>query len=137
MMRRTPMPARVIPLHREPLAEVITITGGARVVPLRKPIRAASKRRARVNRQRAAMADRLWPDRREGTVLCAGRPGCTARAEDLHEPRFRSRLGSITDPDNGRPVCRACHLWIHTHEVEAARLGLAVNSWADDGGDAA
>ena len=83
MMRRSPL-ARVTPLHRgEPLANVVYLDRAAKVLPLR-PV---SKRRARQNRQRAAMADRLWPDRRDGTVLCAV-PGCGQRADDLHEPRF-------------------------------------------------
>ena len=58
------------PLHRgEPLANVVYLDRAAKVLPLR-PV---SKRRARQNRRRAVMADRLWPDR--GTALsCALSP---------------------------------------------------------------
>lgn len=96
----------------------------------RKPIKPVSDKRRAENRERRAMADRLWPDRREGTVMCGcGRPECHRPADDLHEPKFRSRLGSITDPENAIPVSRECHDWIHTHEQEAHELGLAVHSW--------
>lgn len=120
------------------LADVIAIHGGGQVIPFpRAPIRPVSKQRARENRQRAAMADRLWPGRHDGTVLCTGRPGCTQRAEDLHEPRFRSRGGGITDPDGCRPLCRSCHDWVHAHPAEAETLGLAISSWDNNGGDVA
>ena len=134
-MRRTPL-ARVTPLHRgEPLAEVVYLNRAAKVLPLR-PV---SKRRARENRQRAAMADRLWPDRREGTVLCAV-PDCGQRADDLHEPRFRSRSGSITDPENAIPICRPHHdALTFTPESElgwAYAQKLLVHSWNDPDGAA-
>ena len=97
-MRRTPL-ARVTPLHRgEPLANVVYLDRGAKVLPLR-PV---SKRRARQNRQRAAMADRLWPDRRDGTVLCAV-PDCGQRADDLHEPASGPRGGGIVDREQCDP----------------------------------
>ncbi len=95
-----------------------------------RPIKPVSDKRRAENRERAAMADRLWPDRREGTVMCGcGRPGCHRRADDLHEPRFRSRLGSPADPENVIPLARECHDWVHAHPEEARELGLAVHSW--------
>ena len=45
------------------------------------------------------MADRLWPDRRDGTVLCAV-PGCGQRADDLHEPLSRASGGGDRRPEN-------------------------------------
>ena len=85
-------------------------TGGGETVPgpARAPLKAVSKNRARQNRQRAAMADRLWPGRRDGTVLCAV-PDCGRPADDLHEPLTRARGGSIVDPDNSVPLCRPHH----------------------------
>ena len=69
----------------------------------------SAKRRAQ-NRERRAMADRLWPDRREGTVMCGcGRPECHRRADDLHEPLSRARGGAITDEGNCIPLARECH----------------------------
>jgi len=76
----------------------------------RQPIARVSKKRAAENRERAAMADRLWPDRRDGIVMCGcGRPDCNRRADDLHEPLSRARGGSITDGANARPLSRHCH----------------------------
>lgn len=95
------MAGRVIPLR--PI-----ITGGGQVLPFRKPIRPVSKQRARENRQRAKMADRRWPGRRDGTVMCAV-PGCGQRADDLHEPLSRARGGGITDEDNAIQICRPHH----------------------------
>ena len=130
-MRRTPL-ARVTPLHRgEPLANVVYLDRAAKVLPLR-PV---SKRRARQNRQRAAMADRLWPDRRDGTVLCAV-PGCGQRAEDLNEILPRARGGSITDENNVHPACRGHNQELTLEPEWGYRLGFLKHSWGD-GGDAA
>ena len=131
-MRRSPMPARVIPLHRtEPLAEVVYLDRGAKVLPLR-PV---SKRRARQNRQRAAMADRLWPDRREGTVLCAV-PDCGRPAEDLNEILPRARGGSITDEDNCVPTCRGHNEELTMEPAWGYAAGLLRHSWNDPDGAA-
>jgi len=119
----------------------------------REPINPVSTKRARENRERAAMADRLWPDRREGTVMCAV-PWCPRLADDLHEPLTRARGGSITDEDNAEPLCRqhnhdlaqkpesqlgwAYDLKLLRHSWEDA--GLLKHSWGDedpDGGSAA
>jgi hypothetical protein len=141
--RRTPL-ARVTPLRRgEPLATVIVINGGGKVLPFppRAQISPVSKRRARENRQRTAMADERWPDRREGTVMCTV-PGC-GPADDLHEVLTRARGGSITDPENTVPLCRQ-----HNHDLAqkpeselgwAYDCGLLRHSWNDDddGGSAA
>ena len=118
------------------LVNVILEDKRDRTAPKRVPLKAVSGKRARENRQRAAMADRLWPDRHEGTVMCTV-PECGRPADDLHEPKFRSRGGSIVDEGNAAPVCRTHHEWIHAHPVEAARLGLAVPSWDDPGGGSA
>jgi len=86
---------------------------------------AVSRKRAAENRERAAMANRLWPDRREGTVMCqCGRPECHRRADDLHEPLTRARGGSITDEANARPLARECHDEITLGPDWAYRAGL-------------
>ena len=119
-MKRGQPPGRKTPLARRtglqrapwsravpPLAVVSTEVKGAAT---RKRIKPVSAKRAARNRERAAMADRLWPDRREGTVMCGcGRPDCSRRADDLHEPLSRARGGSITDEANARPLARECH----------------------------
>jgi hypothetical protein len=107
--------------------------------PLRRRgrIRPVSDRRRAENRERAAMADRLWPDRREGTVMCGcGRPECNRRAGDLHEPLSRARGGSITDEANARPLSRHCHDEITLGPDWAYEAGLLVHSWDAPGGAA-
>lgn len=91
----------------------------------RKPIRQVSAKRARENRARAAMADRRWPDRRDGTVMCeCGRPECNRRADDGHEILTRARGGSITDEANVKALARECHQEIQLGPAWAYRAGL-------------
>jgi hypothetical protein len=115
--------------------------GGVKDAATKRPIRPVSKKRQRENRERAAMADRLWPDRREGTVMCGcGRAECNRLADDLHEPLTRARGGSITDEDNAIPLARECHDEITSKpESElgwAYELGLLRHSWDAEGGAA-
>lgn len=98
-------------------------------------LRPVSLRRQAENRQRRAMVDGLFGGERP---LCAVwealQPGwCTRWADDLHEPLTRARGGSITDPDNAVPLCRACHDRI-TFRPEselqwAYDMGLLIHSW--------
>ena len=99
---------------------------------------AVSRKRAAENRERRAMADRLWPDRREGTVMCGcGRPECHRKADDLHEPLSRGRGGSITDEANARPLARECHDEITLGPDWAYEAGLLRHSWDTEGNGAA
>ena len=69
------------------------------------------------------LAERPWCEARIELV-------CTRRATDAHEPRTRARFPGIhTDPSAAMPVCRPCHSWIDSHQVEAHELGLLVHSW--------
>ena len=100
------------------------------------PLRAVSTGRARENRQRRQMVAQLYPER----PRCA-RPGCPSMADDLHEPLTRARGGSIVDPDNQKPLCRAGHDEI-TFRPEselqwAYDAGLLRHSWDADGSEAA
>jgi hypothetical protein len=110
-MIRTPMPPRAKPLEtRTPLRSASpgrAAAGGAvKSAARRKPIKPVSARRQRENRERAAMASRLWPDRRDGTVMCAVKD-CPRPADDIHETLTRARSGGvITDPSIWAPVCR-------------------------------
>jgi hypothetical protein len=85
------------------------------------------------------MADRRWPDRREGTVLCAAWEAiqpewCTRRADDLNERLTRARGGSITDEANTVPVCRACNEALTLEPQWGYELGFLRHSWdARDG----
>ena len=123
------LPQRDKPMTRTPLTVVRDIGSGT----ARTPIKKVSARRARENRARAAMADRLWPDRREGTVMCSC--GCGYPADDLHEPLSRARGGGITDEENAVPMRRACHDKVtFTPESElgwAYKAGLLRHSFSD------
>jgi hypothetical protein len=132
-----PQRSQPITRTRTPLTVVRDIGSG----PARTPLKKVSAKRARENRQRAAMADRLWPDRREGTVMCSV-PWCADRADDLHETLTRARGGSITDERIVKPLCRQ-----HNHDLAqkpeselqwAYRAGLLRHSWdGPPGSDAA
>lgn len=50
--------------------------------------------------------------------------GCNGWATDGDERLRRSAGGSITDPDNVRPVGRLCHDWIGAHPKLAREWGL-------------
>ena len=69
------------------------------------------------------MADRLWPDRREGTVMCYA-PGCPLPAYDLYAILPRGRGGSITDEANVIPTCRGHNEELTKSPAWAYRLGL-------------
>jgi len=64
---------------------------------LRTPLRHTSKKRARLNRQRAAA---LAPFLADGRACDARFEGCAGRAQDAHEIRTRARGGSIIDLAN-------------------------------------
>ena len=94
-----------------------------------RQLRPVSAKHARENRERRAMADRRWPDRREGTVMCAVweaiQPDwCDRFASDLHEILPRGRSGSITDEANTTPTCRPCNGVLTKSPPWAYRLGL-------------
>lgn len=92
----------------------------------RTRLRQQSKRRQKENRERSAMADRLWPGRTPPCIV----PGCPRLADDLHEPVTRGRGGAIDDPDNSVPVCRPHHDELTFREPAwAYELELLVHSW--------
>ena len=66
--------------------------------------------------------------------LLAERPVCEARTEvctgrsiDIHEPKQRSALGSISDEANTMSVCRLCHSHIHEHPKESGEKRWLIN----------
>lgn len=115
----------------------------APVVPFqqrrRTPIRPVSGKRRAENRQRRAMVAELYGGERP---LCAvwllRQPEwCTRWADDAHEPLSRARGGSITDPENSAPLCRACHTLITDEEPDwAYEAKLLIHSWDAPGGAA-
>ena len=87
-------------------------------------MRKVSPKRARQNRERAAMIDRLYPGRIAPCAIRVPVPGiCTGWADDIHEPLTRGRGGSITDEDNQVPGCRPCHTYIT--DTPESQLGWA------------
>jgi hypothetical protein len=121
-MKRTPFPPRAVRLRRVPLEQ----SGGAERRARIKPV---SARMARENRQRAAMADRRWPDRRAGTVMCAVWEAiqpewCDRFASDLNEIVRRSQGGSITDEENTTPTCRTCNGLLSDGPEWGYRIGV-------------
>ena len=128
-MKRTAMPQRAKPMNRgkglapgKPLARTGSL---AQAVPLRRTgrISPVSKKRARENRERRAMVNRLWPER----PRCAC--GCGRLADDLHEIKSRARGGSIVDPANCVPLARCCHDKATNEDRRFYELGLVVHSW--------
>lgn len=140
MNRRTPLVART-PLGRgKPLGRHARLETRS-TLDRGGPLRQVSAKRARENRERAAMVAGMFPERPLCVVyvLSQHRPGvipdevisrCGRWADDVHEPQFRSRLGSAVDPANMVALCRGCHDWVHDHSLDAGELGLAVASWA-------
>lgn len=57
-------------------------------------------------------------------VTPVGRPHDPRPWTDMHEILTRGRGGDPTDPENILCLCRECHVWVTTHELEARALGL-------------
>lgn len=107
--------------------------------PSRKPLRPMSKRRAKVNKQRATVV-RGHFGQRPACQACLplmligidrSRTGCDGWATDAHEIISRARSGrdeNLTDVDGIRPVSRACHRFLTEHPCEAEDAGLALPS---------
>lgn len=82
-------------------------------------MRAVSKKRAKLLRERKKLTDAMQANGRPWCVRCG------APADDAHELRSRARGGSITDAENVRAICRPCHRFVTEHPVEAEKEGLS------------
>ena len=90
----------------------------------RTPLPPVSKKRATEQRQRTRMLrETFGPD-----PVCAR---CGKPADDAHELLSRARGGSIIDPANIVPLCRADHRWITEHPAQAQAEG-----WLRSAGEA-
>lgn len=98
--------------------------GHANRLTRHSPLKAQSVKRQREQRLRAKMLRETFGP----NPSCAR---CGGPADDAHELLSRARGGSIVDPRNIVPVCRACHSWITTSPVEAEAEGWALHSWED------
>lgn len=129
MKRGSPLPRRT---RLEPSGPLPRFTPLLSISSLRSagtPIPPVSRKRARENRERSAMADRRWPDRREGTVMCAVWEAiqpewCDRFASDLNEIVRRSQGGSITDEENTTPTCRTCNGLLSDGPEWGYRIGV-------------
>lgn len=101
--------------------------------PLKRttPLRQVSKKRDRELKQRRKVIAEVMATRYRCEAIHLIKQSeeakghrCGGWAVDIHEPLTRARGGSITDPANMVPVCRACHDWIHHHPKEATTVGL-------------
>jgi hypothetical protein len=117
-----------------------TFTGPRTELARHARIQPVSDKRARENRQRAAMVADMFPERPLCVVyvLSQHHPGaipgevisrCGRWADDVHEPLTRARGGSITDPGNAEPPCRPCHGELGREPGWAYDLGLLRHSW--------
>ena len=90
--------------------------------PLKRntPVKPVSAKRAKEQRQRTRMLTEVY-----GTNPPCAR--CGGPADDAHELLSRARGGSIIDPTNIVPLCRADHRWITEHPAEAAAEGWALS----------
>ena len=100
----------------------------------RGPLRPVSARRLADNRRRRTNLETVY-GHRPACHACLplalvgvdrDRTGCNGWAQDAHELVSRGRGGSIVDPENVRPVSRACHRWITEHPGDAEAAGLAL-----------
>ena len=95
----------------------------------RSRIKSMSDKRRKQNRERRAVLHAIYGEHPR-CALCAPLrshgivTGCDGWADDADEILRRSAGGSITDPDNVRPVGRECHRWITEHPALAREWGL-------------
>jgi len=115
----------------------------------RTRLRPVSAKRRAVNAERAKVVAQLRETRRgcEGTALLkaaahnapqrdqeayvAALRACNPWQKMLqpHEPRKRSRGGSITDPTNLMLLCDSCHRWTESEVRLATEAGMLIPSW--------
>jgi hypothetical protein len=140
-VKRSPMPARVVPLRRTPLATVTPLRGRplAQVIPLqrRTPLKPRSTKTAKLYReQRVPLVAGLL----HTYPWCQIRwdEHCHGRATAVHEPGKRSHGADICDPAQCVTTCGHCHDQVHGHPAEAEQRGWLIrSSTIQDGGDAA
>lgn len=123
LQRRTPLVARAPLVTRAPLRAV----GG---LLRRTPLAQVSKRRHAENHVRTGTVAALKAAQiaQFGYTFCER---CIAKNVplDCDERLSRARGGSITDPANMQLLCRPCHDWKHTHDVEAQAQGWSQSQY--------
>jgi hypothetical protein len=91
----------------------------------RSPIRAVSKKRAVVLRERRKLIAK------HSGLPCEVRwgAGCYGIGATLHEPLLRSRGGDPASEEGTCWVCAWCHEQVHRNPLEATRRGFMEHSW--------
>lgn len=105
----------------------------------RPPLRKVSKRRARVNRERAKILEQHFGPREGWRCWIKDRPAAVAIAGtcsgfvSAHEILKRSRAGStdanLLDVKGQELLCSKHQTWVEDHPIEANKLGLAKHAW--------
>jgi hypothetical protein len=120
-MKRSPMPRRQKPVARQ--SELNKGNGLGRT----SRIKARSRKTAAKYVQRRVLVAEMFAE----PTVCEV-PWCTSTATDPHEPKTRTRGGSILNRANVRLICNPCHMVIHgTEPAWAYELNFLVHSWED------
>lgn len=121
-MKRSPMPPR-----KKPMVQTSELNRGGELKRAGQIPARSKKTAAKYVQRRALVADLLlYP------MVCEV-PWCTNQATDPHEPKTRTRGGSILNRANIRLICGPCHSKIHdTEPAWAYRLGFLKNSWDEE-----
>lgn len=93
-----------------------------------KPMkRSRISRKARAKRFQILRADSIWSQavRQRDDHRCKRCSKRDERNNHAHHVAPRSRRPDLKrDLNNGITVCPECHNWIHSHPIEAEKLGL-------------
>lgn len=90
-------------------------------------MRSVSAKRAKVNRQRRKLGERLHDERGPWCELRT--PVCTGLAEQMHEYVGRAQGGSLVDERGIALTCSACNTWVEDNPWEARERGLKCSRW--------
>jgi hypothetical protein len=91
------------------------------IKPTNKPLAPRSKKRASQEKEYSAKRKIFMLD----NLICQANISglCTTHSTDVHHIKGRSG-DLLLDTNEWMSVCRACHMWIETHPVEATELGF-------------
>lgn len=93
----------------------------------RTSIRQQSAKRAREQRERRKVGERLIQER--GPFCELRTPVCTVAAEQMHELVGRAQGGSLVDERGIVLSCSACNTYVEDHPVEAREQGWKCPRW--------
>ena len=88
-----------------------------------KPIASRSSKRIKEEREYMILRNKFLVSH----PLCQAKIStvCKVHSTDVHHTHSGAdRSSTFTDDKTFLSVCRACHMWIHNHPIEARELGL-------------